>query len=141
MNIVQGTITVRTSDSLQVVSVYDKIQSWLRQIGAEDGIITLFSRHTTAGVTINEAESGLLKDIASRLGELVPPEAGYQHDRVDRNAHSHIMVTIVGSSVCIPVEEGGLALGTWQKPLLVECDGPRNRTLSMTFLGTSRNDG
>ncbi|TFF95797.1 hypothetical protein EU546_02665, partial [Candidatus Thorarchaeota archaeon] len=80
MNIVQGTITVRTSDSLQVVSVYDKIQSWLRQIGAEDGIITLFSRHTTAGVTINEAESGLLKDIASRLGELVPPEAGYQHD-------------------------------------------------------------
>ncbi|TFG10197.1 YjbQ family protein [Candidatus Thorarchaeota archaeon] len=140
MKVIQDSISVNTSDSMDIVNVAGQITTWLQEIGARNGTLTVFCRHTTAGLTINEAESGLLQDIVSRLSKLVPPGAGYQHNRVDSNAHSHIMTSLVGSSQSIPVEDGRLSLGTWQKPLLVECDGPRSRTLSLTFMGTCQDE-
>ncbi|MEF8780650.1 MAG: secondary thiamine-phosphate synthase enzyme YjbQ [Haloferacaceae archaeon] len=95
-----------------------------------DGVATVFVRHTTAGVVVNEPESGLLGDVESFLSELVPDE-GWSHDRIDDNADAHLRAMLLGESVTVPVRDGELALGTWQAVLLVECDGPRSRTVDV----------
>ncbi|OYV08405.1 MAG: hypothetical protein CG443_390, partial [Methanosaeta sp. ASP1-1] len=66
---------------------------------------------------------------------IAPQAAGYQHDRGDGNAHAHLRAALLGSSVIIPVEKGGLALGTWQRILFIEMDGPRKRILSIRIIG------
>jgi secondary thiamine-phosphate synthase enzyme len=92
------------------------------------GTATVIVSHTTAGIALNEAESRLLGDFETALEELVPDD-GWAHDEIDDNADSHIRALLVGASETVPVEDGSLALGTWQSVLLVECDGPRTRTI------------
>jgi secondary thiamine-phosphate synthase enzyme len=118
--------TVSTDARLSVVDVTDQV---VEAVPAEaDGTVTVFVEHTTAGVTINEAESRLLGDFERALAEIVPAD-GWAHDEIDDNADAHIRAMLVGPGETIPVEDGSLALGTWQSVLLVECDGPRTRTV------------
>jgi len=118
--------TVSTDARLSVVDVTDQV---MEAVPADaDGTVTVFVEHTTAGVTINEAESRLLGDFERALAEIVPAD-GWAHDEIDDNADAHIRAMLVGPGETIPVEDGSLALGTWQSVLLVECDGPRTRTV------------
>lgn len=118
--------TVSTDDRLTVVDVTDRVAA---AVPADtSGTITVYVEHTTAGVTINEAESRLLGDFEQALADLVPDE-GWAHDEIDDNADSHVRAMLVGPSATVPVEDGQLGLGTWQSVLLVECDGPRTRTV------------
>lgn len=133
-----GSISITTERSVQVKEVTGSIHQWLRENSAGDGIITISSSHTTAGLTINEAESGLLRDIESHLEELVPRNKGYEHDRVDNNAHAHIMTSLIGSTESVAVKSGQLVLGTWQRVLFVECDGPRSRRINLAFVGSQK---
>ena len=80
---------------------------------------------------VNEGERRLLEDVEAFLGELVPDE-GWAHDEIDDNADSHLRALLLGPGETIPVADGGLQLGTWQSILLVELDGPRSRSLSVT---------
>ena len=123
-----ATFTVSTDDRLSVVDVTDRVAAALPD-GAS-GTATVFVRHTTAGVTVNEAESRLLEDFERALSELVADE-GWRHDDLDGNADSHVRAMLVGPDVSVPVSEGELDLGTWQSVLLVECDGPRSRTVDV----------
>jgi len=135
MDVVHGQIPVKSNKSVEVIDITGMVQSWIADSKSEDGILTVFSSHTTAGLTINEAESGLMQDIETQLLKIVPPHAGYQHDRVDHNAHSHIMTSLLGPSETVTVKSGKLALGTWQRILFIECDGPRSRRVAVTFVG------
>jgi len=135
MNVVHGQVSVKSNKSIEVIDITEMVQSWVAKNNAEDGILTVFSVHTTAGLTINEAESGLMQDIETQLSKIVPPQAGYRHDRIDDNAHSHIMTSLLGPSETVTVRSGRLALGTWQRILFVECDGPRSRRVAITFVG------
>ena len=121
-------LDVRTSRRTEVVDVTSAVEE---AIGGtvEAGTCTVFVPHTTAGVTVNEAESGLLADVEAFLDDLVPWGAGYRHDGIDDNAAAHLRSILVGPSVTVPVIDGSLALGTWQSVLLVESDGPRDRRL------------
>jgi secondary thiamine-phosphate synthase enzyme len=119
---------VRTDDRLDVVDATDRIEGALPDDA--EGTCTVFVRHTTAGVVVNEAESRLLEDVVSFLSDLVPDE-GWAHDRLDGNADSHLRALLLGPSETIPVSGGELDLGTWQSVLLVECDGPRTRTVDV----------
>lgn len=119
---------VRTEDRLDVVDVTDRVEDALA--GDAEGTCTVFVRHTTAGVVVNEAESRLLEDVESFLGNLVPDE-GWEHDRLDDNADSHLRALLLGPGETIPVDDGELDLGTWQSVLLVECDGPRTRSVDV----------
>jgi secondary thiamine-phosphate synthase enzyme len=122
------TFTVQTEEHLSVVDVTEEIR---RAVPAgANGICTVFVQHTTAAVTVNEAETRLLGDLENALDELVPDE-GWGHDRIDDNADSHVRALLVGPSATIPVVDGELALGTWQSVLFVECDGPRTRAVSV----------
>ncbi|KTG08247.1 secondary thiamine-phosphate synthase enzyme YjbQ [Haloferax profundi] len=122
------TFDVRTDRRLQALDVTSQVADALP--ADYDGICTVFSRHTTTGVCVNEAESRLLSDIESMLAASVADD-GWEHDELDGNADSHLRALLVGNGVSIPVVGGELDLGTWQSVLLVECDGPRTRTVSV----------
>lgn len=119
---------VSTSERLSVFDITDRVEE---QIPTDvTGTVTVFVQHTTAGITVNEAESRLLSDFESALDELVA-DSGWHHDQIDDNADSHIRSLLVGPGTTIPVVEGKLQLGTWQSVLFVECDGPRERTVQV----------
>ena len=98
------------------------------------GMCVVSTHHTTTAIIINENESGLRSDIADVLERLVPPLAGYQHDRIDNNADAHVKAILLGPSETIPIDRGRLVLGTWQRILFVELDGPRTRTVRITVI-------
>ena len=118
--------TVSTDSRLSVVDVTDRVASALPADGA--GTAAVHVDHTTAGVTVNEAEPRLLGDFETALSELVSDD-GWDHDALDNNADAHVRAMLVGPSVTVPVRGGHPDLGTWQSVLLVECDGPRTRTV------------
>ncbi len=117
---------IETNNRTEVLDVTDAVERVLPD-GAT-GSSTVFVEHTTCGVVINEGERRLLSDIETALGGLVP-DADYAHDEIDDNAAAHLRAMLLGPAATVPVEDGSLALGTWQSVLLVECDGPRTRRL------------
>lgn len=122
------TITVSTDEQTEIIDITDRVESALPDDAT--GIATIFVRHTTAGVAVNEAESKLLGDMAAFLDDAVS-DFGWDHDQLDGNADSHLRALLVGPSETIPVTDGSLETGRWQSVLLVECDGPRSRTLEI----------
>ena len=116
-------IEINTSKRVEVVDITSKVE----ELVEGDGIAIIYTPHTTTALIINEAESGLIEDIINILQKLIPTGAGYKHDRVDDNADAHLRACILGNSLVIPVENGKLMLGTWQRILFVELDGPRRR--------------
>lgn len=117
---------VSTDARLTTVPITDRVAT--RIPAGFSGTCTVYSQHTTTGVIVNENESRLREDVAAFLGGLVADE-GWEHDRIDDNADAHLRATLLGPDVTVPVEDGELALGTWQEVMLVECDGPRTRTV------------
>ncbi|MFT4923287.1 MAG: secondary thiamine-phosphate synthase enzyme [Haloarculaceae archaeon] len=122
--------SVSTDDRLTVVDITDRVEAAVPADAT--GTVTVFVQHTTAGLTVNEGESRLLSDFETALEDLVT-DSGWRHDEIDDNADSHVRAMLVGPDVTIPVEDGTLALGTWQSVLFVECDGPRTRTVQVHY--------
>ena len=120
--------TVETGERLTTVRIDRQVREAIPE--GVSGTCTVFVRHTTAGVVVNEAESRLLGDVESFLADLVP-EGGWDHDRIDDNADSHLRALLLGPGVTVPVEDGDPVLGTWQSVILVECDGPRTREVAV----------
>jgi secondary thiamine-phosphate synthase enzyme len=124
----QVTFEVNTGDRIATVEFTDEVEKAVPSDA--EGTCTVFVRHTTAGVSVNEAEPRLLDDIERVLADLVP-ESGWDHDELDGNADAHLRSLLLGRSVTVPVVDGSLDLGTWQSILLVECDGPRTREVTV----------
>jgi secondary thiamine-phosphate synthase enzyme len=126
----QTSFEVSTDERVTTVDLTDRVTAAIP--AAATGTCTVFVKHTTAGVSINEAEGRLLGDIERALTELVP-ESGWAHDELDDNADAHLRSMLLGRDVTVPVTDGDLGLGTWQSILLVECDGPRRRTVTVVW--------
>ena len=128
-------LDVSTSQSIQIIDISDRIEQRL----PDDltGLCTVFVPHTTAGITVNENEAGLLADIEASLERLVPAGAAYEHNAIDDNATAHLRSMLVGPEVTLPVVEGKLDLGTWQSVLFVEGDGPRSRRVTVRTTASS----
>ncbi|MFB6161082.1 MAG: secondary thiamine-phosphate synthase enzyme YjbQ [Haloferacaceae archaeon] len=122
------TFEVTTDARLTTVDVTDRVEAALSP--DSDGVATAFVRHTTAALVVNEAERRLLADVETMLDDLVPDE-GWRHDGIDDNADAHLRTLLLGPDVTLPVTDGSLDLGTWQSVLLVECDGPRSREVTV----------
>lgn len=128
-------VGLNTSQRVEIHDITHDVNDILKNSGIKDGLLNVYSRHSTSGVVINENESGLVKDFQLTLQKLVPEGAGYQHDRIDNNADSHIRGFLLGGNQTIPVENGKMMLGTWQSIFFVELDGPRQRKLTVTVMG------
>jgi secondary thiamine-phosphate synthase enzyme len=127
-------IEIDTGKPVDVVDITDHVAQALRESGIENGIFLVYTLHTTTGLTVNEADGALIEDILNLLERIAPRGAGYRHDRGDGNAHAHLRAILLGSSVVIPVERMRLALGTWQRILFFELDGPRRRSVFVRII-------
>ena len=122
------TITISTSSRTQFVDITSTIQNTLSELGINDGIITVFVPHTTAGITINEnADPDVTADMELVLNRMIPWSAGYAH--MEGNTAAHVKASLIGNSAQIIVENGQLLLGTWQSIYFCEFDGPRTRKI------------
>lgn len=127
-------IDVDTEKDIQFVDITKEVQTVLDGADVNEGMVNVFTRHTSTAITINENEPLLIKDFEKALDNLVPRGAGYAHDATDSNAHSHICSILLGASETIPLHEGKLQLGTWQSIFLVELDGPRSRNVMVQII-------
>ena len=119
-------INIKTAKRIELVDITSDVQNMVSKKKIKDGICLFFCPHTTAGLTINEnADPAVRSDIISALHKLVPVNAGYEHS--EGNSDSHIKSSLFGASLTVFVEEGQLALGTWQGIFFCESDGPRSR--------------
>jgi secondary thiamine-phosphate synthase enzyme len=135
--IVSSTLTVQTSGR-GFVDLTAEIARFVRDAGAIEGTVTLFIRHTSASLTIQEnADPSVLKDLTTALDRLAPEGAGWSHDTEgpdDMPAHVKTMLT--ATSLQIPVLDGELALGTWQAIYLIEHRArPHRREIVLQFAG------
>lgn len=120
---------VRTTKKQEMVDITDRVADLVKQSGVSEGICLVYVPHATAAVAVNEnADPNVCEDILDALAALVP-QGKWRHDRIDDNAAAHIKATILGPSETVPVRGGRLRLGTWQSVMLVELDGPRERTV------------
>ena len=152
MKVFQRETRLRTAGGLTVTDITEEVQDAVHESGILEGIACVYSPHTTCCVRVNEFETGFLEDFAELLRRLVPSESYYAHDDWDRrtenicpedmdhgNGHSHCMAMLLGTAgESVPVREGELQLGTWQRVFAVELDGPRpHREFLVQVLGTS----
>lgn len=127
-------IDIATSKSVEVVDITSRVEDKVRESEIELGLCLVYTTHTTTGVVVNEAETGLIQDLLRRLASLAPPDSGYLHDRIDNNAHAHLQAVLIGNSAVIPIEGACLTLGTWQRILFIELDGPRRRKVAIRII-------
>lgn len=135
MKIISNEIDLQTSKRMEIVDVTSKVREIVKSTGIKNGIINIFTRHSTSAIVINENESGLVKDFENLLKKIVPENNDYLHNVIDNNADSHLRSFLLGCSQSIPVIDGRMDLGTWQSIFFVELDGPRSRKVKITAMG------
>jgi len=119
-----------------IVDITGDVRAILNRWGVRDGMVLVFAPHATASIIINENEPGLEQDILNLLNILAPPDANYHHNRIDRNAHAHLRSVAFPPYATIPVKNGKLLLGTWQRIMFVESDGPKaQRRVIVEYMG------
>ena len=120
------TLNVQTASRTHFVDITAEVRAAVKALGIDEGVLTVFVPHTTAGVTINEnADPDVTADMAAALDRAVPWSAGYAH--AEGNAAAHVKASMMGSAAQVIVRDGRLQLGTWQAIYLCEFDGPRSR--------------
>ncbi|HXM53815.1 MAG TPA: type 2 isopentenyl-diphosphate Delta-isomerase [Candidatus Dormibacteraeota bacterium] len=137
-------LTYSTSEAGQFIDITDDVARVLSESGARNGLVHVYSAHTTAAIRINENEPLLLADLRRFVAALAPAGGGYEHDDMSRridvppdepvNGHAHCQHLLLGASETVPVIDGRLALGRWQRLFLVELCSPRDRQVVVQVL-------
>ncbi len=119
-------LRVKSNARTELIDITQAVQRLVAESGVRSGICHLFVPHTTSGITINEnTDPNVGRDILKELNKVIPFDDGYGHS--EGNSAAHIKSTLVGVAQALIVEEGRLALGTWQAIFFCEFDGPRER--------------
>jgi secondary thiamine-phosphate synthase enzyme len=117
----------------EMIDLTDDLQNLATQEHISEGCAVVYIPHTTAGITINEgADPSVQRDIITTLQHLIPENGNYKHS--EGNSDAHIKASLIGSSVTILISQGRLVLGTWQHLFFYEGDGPRKRTVYVSFM-------
>ena len=125
-------IQLSTRGHSDIVDITRRVQDAVAEAGARSGMASAFVRGSTAAITTMEFEPGGVTDLRNLLDRVIPVRGDYEHNRLnhDTNSHAHQRASIVGPSELVPVEEGRLALGTWQQLVLIDFDDrARERTV------------
>ena len=126
-------INVSSRERYQLIDITDEVEKIVKENGVKDGLVLVFTPHSTAGILLTENEKGLKEDWFIFLKKLVSG-FGFQHNKIDDNADSHILSGLVGQERVLPVKGGQMIRGTWQQIFLVEFDGPRRRKVMVKIL-------
>jgi secondary thiamine-phosphate synthase enzyme len=124
-----SSVIVRSKDREQVIDITEEVSAVAASMG--DGTCNLFTQHTTCALTILTNEEGIAEDLLTVLHGLVPQAVTYIHDSAD-HVRAHVLSALVGPSVSVPVRDGQLALGPFQRIVLLEFEGPRERTIELS---------
>jgi secondary thiamine-phosphate synthase enzyme len=127
------TITISTRRDKEVIDITDKVREFVSHTGAEAGLCNIFVMHTTAGLTTGESIEGTDEDLMEVLERIIP-KIKFRHHHDPSHAPDHMISSIVGASLTVPISRGKLQLGAWQSILLVESNGPRDRRVVVTLL-------
>ena len=138
-------IELQSEKQLEFIDVTNLVEEAVETSGVKNGVVTVFSPHTTCGIVINHNESLLIQDMARTLYKLVPIDERYSHDMFEltnesksdgrSNGHSHCKNLLLGCSESIPFEKGELLLGERQNIFFVELDGARKRDFIIQIMG------
>ncbi len=139
-------LTFHTSKSPEFLDITREVEKFVEACGVREGMVLVFSCHTTAAIRINENEPLLLRDVEEFLKRLAPRELYYCHNDFGirthnmtpeecPNAHAHLQHLLLGASEAVPVRNGKLFLGRWQRIFLVELDRPRERKVLVQVVG------
>ena len=132
---------VQTDQGIEVIVLTDRVMDFVRRFNVREGVVSIWSMHTTCTLFINEFQNALLADIKRFLETMVARDAEYmhndpQHSDCDRmNADSHLRAMLLGHSLTLQISGGEIVLGQWQRILMAELDGPRARSLRVQILG------
>ncbi|MEW6219947.1 MAG: secondary thiamine-phosphate synthase enzyme YjbQ [Thermodesulfobacteriota bacterium] len=130
----KGSFAVATHHQVEMVDISARLEKELAAAGIQDGVLVVYNPHTTAGLTINEgADPAVQADIIAVLELMVPRSLGYRHQ--EGNSPAHVKASLMGATVTVFVENGRLALGTWQRVFFCEFDGPRSRRVHWRLAG------
>ena len=137
------TLVIQTDQRIELVDLTNRVMEFVRRFNISEGLVSLWSMHTTCALFINEFQTALLSDIKRFLEHMVARDADYlhndpKHSDCDRmNADSHLRALLLGHSLTLQVSGGEVVLGQWQRILMAELDGPRPRSLRVQIFGVS----
>jgi len=137
------TIVIQTGERIELVDLTNRIMEFVRMFNVREGLVSLWSMHTTCALFINEFQTALLADIKRFLEQMVARDAEWMHNDPDHsdcdrmNADSHLRALLLGHSLTLQVSGGEVVLGQWQRILMAELDGPRARSLRIQVWGIS----
>ncbi|MHA2091237.1 MAG: secondary thiamine-phosphate synthase enzyme YjbQ [Candidatus Kariarchaeaceae archaeon] len=129
----------KTDGEIEIIDLTDNLNDFVKTSGIQEGRVNVFVPGSTGAIVAVEYERGLLQDVKEIIPLLIPKGKGYQHDRIDSNAHSHLRATLYGPEMTIPVTKGTTILGTWQQVVFLELDvRPRHRRVVFQIMGVAR---
>ena len=129
-------LTFNTSKHREYVNITPQVETALRKAGIQEGMILVSAMHITAGVYVNDNESGLIKDIDQWLETLAPFRQNYQHHQTgEDNGDAHLKSLIIHHEVIVPVTNGKLDFGPWQQIFYAEFDGQRDKRVIIKVMG------
>jgi secondary thiamine-phosphate synthase enzyme len=137
------TLVIQTDQRIELVDLTARVMEFVRKFNISEGLVSLWSMHTTCALFINEFQTALLSDIKRFLEQMVARDADYlhndpNHSDCDRmNADSHLRALLLGHNLTLQVSGGEVVLGQWQRVLMAELDGPRARSLRIQIFGVS----
>ena len=130
----QKAISVRTDEKRQFVDVTEDVKKEIAKSKIAEGVLIVFVRHTTCALIISEVEADLENDLLNYF-EKEGPQGLFSHSHGGQShTPSHILSATIGQSVSIPIKDGQILLGTWQRICLAEFDGPREREIVIHVL-------
>ena len=129
-------LTFNTSLHREYVHITPEVEAIVRKSGVKDGIVLVSAMHITAGVYVNDLEDGLIEDIDLWLEKLAPFKKDYNHHQTgEDNGDSHLKAILLHHQVILPITEGKLDLGTWQRVFYAEFDGQRKKRVLVKVMG------
>ena len=129
-------LTFNTDKHRDYINITDKVADVVAASGISEGMVLVSAMHITAGVYVNDAESGIIEDIDELLGKLAPEGVDYHHHQTgERNGDAHLKSLLVHHQVIVPVTGGTLDLGPWQQVYYAEFDGQRPKRVVIKAIG------
>jgi secondary thiamine-phosphate synthase enzyme len=125
-----------TAKRREYINITDEVEQFVRESGIQEGFVLVSAMHITAGVYVNDAESGLIADIDEWLEKLAPYRPDYRHHRTgEDNGDAHLKSLLIHHEVIVPITGGRLDLGPWQQIYYAEFDGQRRKRVILKAIG------
>lgn len=125
-------LIIKTAKAKEIVDITDRINETIKKNGIKKGMVNIFVTHTTAALTTADLDPGTDLDMLDAFEAMIP-KLKYRHQHDPSHVPSHILSSLIGTSLTILVESGELILGTWQRIVLIELDGPKERKITLYF--------